>query len=710
MTRFAILMIFLLAVDLQSALAQQTDSKPARTAGGSGASGAGSTVFEEVTRFGDGSSEAPATLQIPMTAQPEPGDWTAYGRSNAATRYSPLSQINRENIERLERVWEFRTGDMPPESVDDKWAPETTPLKIGNALYLCTPMNIMIRLDAATGRERWRYDPGVTIDSIPYSASCRGVSYYEAPGMAADEPCKQRIIQGTLDARLIAVDAETGRLCAGFGVQGQVNLLEGMGDTVPGFVAVTSPPTIVRGVAVVGHQVLDGQKEDSPSGVIRGYDARTGQLAWAWDMGRPGETGMPPEGETYTRGTPNAWTTFSGDEELGMVYVPMGNSAVDYFGGNRKDVEEPYSTALVALDATSGEVQWSFQVVHHDVWDYDLGSQGTLVDFPMDDGSRVPAVVLPTKMGDIYVLDRRTGEPLTPVEQRPVPASSLPGERLSETQPFSVGMPRAGDFTLEEKDAWGMTPLDQLWCRIQFRRSNYQGMYTPPSVDRPWIQYPGYNGGNDWGGASVDTERDILVLNYSNTPMRDQLIPREKADEQGMVAVDKPGGKTSSGGPVPQEGAPYAVSILPWRLFTGLMCNQPPYGGIMAIDLKTRKVIWDRPLGTARGNGPFGIKSYLPFTIGTPNNGGPIVTAGGLVFIAAATDDQIRAIDLDTGDVLWEDVLPAGGQATPMTYEVGGKQFVVIVAGGHHFMETPIGDHVIAYALPPEETDSRPRQ
>lgn len=646
----------------------------------------------------------PATTVAPATTGGEPGpaDWTAYGRDIAATRYSPLDLINRDNVANLRPVWGYRTGHLPDQKVvEKKWAPETTPLKIGDNLYLCDALNVLVSLDASTGRERWRYDPRVSTDHIPYSATCRGVSYYEVPDAPQSAPCKRRIIEGTLDAELVAVDADTGQPCAGFGNGGHVDLMEGMGDSVPGYVAVTSPPTIVRGVAVVGHQVLDGQKEDAPSGVIRGYDAVTGELVWAWDMGRPGETGLPEGDEVYTRGTPNAWTTFTGDEALGLVYVPMGNSAVDYWSGNRRPFEKPYSTALVAIDVTDGEVRWVFQTVHNDVWDYDLGSQGTLVDFPVEDGRTVPAVILPTKQGDIYVLDRRTGEPLTPVEERPVPASPLPDETLSPTQPFSVGMPSLPRETLTEADAWGVTPLDQLWCRIQFRRANYQGMYTPPSADRPFIQYPSYNGGNDWGGAAVDTARNILVLNYNRIAMHDQLIAREKANEKGMVPLGVPGGTTSSGGSVPQAGSPYAVSISAWRNgFTGVPCTRPPYGGIMAIDLETREVLWNEALGSARRNGPFGIPSHLPLTIGTPNNGGPVITAGGLVFIAAATDNLIRAIDIDTGEVVWQDVLPAGGQATPMTYEVNGRQFLVIVAGGHHFMGTPPGDYVIAYSLP----------
>ncbi len=650
----------------------------------------------------DPTLEPATTVASTVASAPEPADWTTYGRNNAATRYSPLDQIDRDNVSELKPVWGYRTGNLPDQSVvDKKWAPETTPLKVGDNLYLCDALNVLISLDASSGRERWRYDPKVSTDHIPYSATCRGVSYYEVPDVPDDTACKRRIIEGTLDAELVAVDADTGVPCADFGHAGHVDLMEGMGDSVPGYVAVTSPPTIVRGVAVVGHQVLDGQKEDAPSGVIRGYDATTGELAWAWDMGRPGEIGLPEGDDVYTRGTPNAWTIFSGDEALGLVYVPMGNSSVDYWSGNRREFEKPYSTALVALDVTNGAVRWVFQTVHNDVWDYDLGSQGSLIDFPVGDGRTVPAVVLPTKMGDIYVLDRRTGEPLTPVEERPVPASTLPDETLSPTQPFSVGMPSTPREQLTETDAWGVTPLDQLWCRIQFKRASYEGMYTPPSVDRPFLQWPSYNGGNDWGSAAVNTDRNILVLNYNHIAMYDQLIPREEANERGMVPLGVPGGSTSSGGSVPQAGSPYAVSIEAWRNgFTGVPCSRPPFGGIMAIDLNTRKVLWNEPLGTARHNGPFGISSHLPVKVGTPNNGGPVITAGGLIFIAAATDNLIRAIDIDTGEVLWQDVLPAGGQATPMTYEANGRQYLVIVAGGHHFMETPPGDYVVAYSLP----------
>ncbi len=638
-------------------------------------------------------------LRQPADA-PQDGDWAAYGRSNAATRFSPLGQITRDNVGDLERAWVFRTGDMP---VDDlkKWAAETTPLKVGDSLYLCTAMNRLIALDAITGKERWRFDPEVPTEWIPYSASCRGVAYYEAPTLPPDAPCKRRIIEGTLDARLIAVDANDGRPCADFGGgDGQVSLLDGMGEVYPAMVAVTSPPTIIRGIAVVGHQVLDGQRRDAPSGVIRGFDAITGELAWAWDMARPDRKGLPPAGEQYTRGTPNSWTIASGDEALGLVYLPTGNSSGDYFSGSRTPAENQYSTSVVALDATTGDVRWSFQAVHLDVWDYDLGSQPSLVDYPGPDGP-TPALILPTKQGDIFVLDRATGEPLTQVEEKPAPSGGAPGNTLSATQPHSVQMPTLRKAALTEADMWGITPFDQLFCRIQFRKASYQGLFTAPTLQRPWIQWPGYNGGNDWGSASVDTDRGILVANYTNVPMYNQLITRSEAERRGLVALGMPGGSSESSGPQPMIGTPYGADISPWRLdFTRLLCNEPPYGSITAIDLATRQVLWDVPLGNGRRNGPFNIPTLLPLPVGTPNNGGSVVTAGGLIFIAAATDNLIRAIDLETGKQLWSDELEAGGQATPISYEAAGEQYVVIMAGGHHFMETPAGDYVIAYKLP----------
>ncbi|WP_245944963.1 membrane-bound PQQ-dependent dehydrogenase, glucose/quinate/shikimate family [Pelagibacterium lacus] len=625
-------------------------------------------------------------------------DWPAFGGGHHATRYTPLDQITRENVADLQQVWEFRTGDMPED--EEQYSNQNTPLKIGNQLLVCSAMNKVIALDAATGLEIWRYDPVVSTDAIPYNASCRGLAYYQSPTLAADQPCAERVLMNTLDARLLAIDVNTGQLCTEFGTGGEVDLEEGIGHTVPGWYAPTSPPTIVRNIAVVHSQVRDGQKRDAPSGVVRGYDVETGEMAWAWDMGRPGETGLPPEGETYTRGTPNVWTIASGDSELGLVYLPLGNSAVDYWGGDRSDAENTYATALVALDVTTGEVAWYYQTVRYDIWDYDLGSQATLIDYPTPEGP-VPALIVPTKQSMFWIFNRETGELLVEVEDRPVPQGGVEPERLSPTQPFVVDFPNVLQPEIEERHMWGMTPLDQLWCRIQYQQSYYEGMYTPPSTDW-WIQFPGYNGGSDWGGIAVDTDRNIMVANYNITANRTRLVPREEVDEYGIVPLDEPGYADNSPDNIsPQAGTPYGVEVnAGWRVpFTGLLCTQPPYGGIMAVDLETREVLWDQPFGTARGDGPWGIPSRLPLTIGTPNNAGAVITAGGLIFIAAATDDLIRAIDIETGEELWSDVLPAGGQAGPAMYEVDGRQYLVINAGGHGFMETPIGDYFIAYAL-----------
>lgn len=630
-------------------------------------------------------------------------DWTAYGGTYGAQRYSTLAQITPENAGQLRRAWLFHTGDMPdtPEA-KKQYGAETTPLKVGDALYLCTPKNVMIALDAATGKERWRFDPKVADIHIPYTAACRGVAYYAAPN--ASGPCARRIIEGTLDARLIAVDAGTGQPCAGFGFGGQVDTNQGVGKAAAGMFSITSAPTIVRGVVVTGHQVLDGQRRDAPSGVIQGYDAVTGQLRWAWDMTRPDLTGAPPPGQTYTRGTPNMWTTASGDEALGLVYLPLGNSAVDYWSSTRSPLEKAHSSSLVALDVTTGKKVWSFQAVHNDVWDYDLGSQATLVNFPTGAGT-VPALVLPGKQGDLYVLDRRTGAPLTGVVEKPVPQGGVEPLQRAPTQPFSLFHTlRKADLT--EKRMWGMSPIDQMICRIQFRSATYKGFYTPPETKGHYVEYPGYNGGSDWGGIAVDPARGVIVANYNDMPNYNRLVPRAEADRKGWAPRGEERGgsmkKGAEGAGDPQWGSPYAIDVnAGWRLpVTGLLCKEPPYGGLTAIDLRTGRTLWDRPFGSARNNGPFGIPSRLPIEIGTPNNGGAVVTAGGVIFIAAATDDLIRAVDLKTGKTLWTDHLPGGGQATPMTYEIGGKQYLVIMAGGHHFMETKISDALVAYALP----------
>jgi quinoprotein glucose dehydrogenase len=633
------------------------------------------------------------------------GDWTHYGRDSHATRYSPLKQINASNVSGLKRAWVMRTGDLPKDPVHNKWAPQTTPIKVGDAIYMCTATNDILRLDPATGKEVWRYKSGVVEGDIPYTAACRGVTYYQSTQTPAGEVCHTRILEGTLNMKLIAVDAETGKACPQFGTNGRVDLFAGLGKTVPGMAAMSSPPPVVNGVIIENHQVMDGQRRWSPSGVIRGWDAETGAFRWAWDVNRPNDRGQPGPGESYSKGTPNSWTTLTADAKMGLVYLPMGNSTVDYYSAMRTPQENAVSTSVVALDVQTGNPRWVYQTVHKDAWDYDMGSQVTLLDYPDQTGKIVPAMIVPTKRGQTFILDRATGKSLTKVEERPAPAGTVPGDPRAPTQPWSVDMPRMSAPDLTEKTMWGITPLDQLYCRIKFRNTRYVGEFTPPGVGDHWLVFPGYNGGNDWGSVAYDPARGIMVGNYSNTPLRERLVPRAEVEAKGIYAMDNP--KFNPNGPGvegngAQEDTPYGIETIPLMLpLTNMLCNEPPYGKIVAIDMHTRKTLWERPLGTARANGPFNIATGMPAEIGTPNNGGPMITGGGLVFIAAATDNLLRAIDMSTGKVVWKDVLPAGGQATPMSYEYKGKQYVLQMAGGHHMMGTPTADYLVAYTLDP---------
>ena len=625
-------------------------------------------------------------------------DWPAYGGTEAAWRFSPLTQIAPSNVGKLRKVWEVHTGGLPTDPNYTKlYGTENTPLKVGNLLYTCTAKNIILALDAATGKPVWRADPKVPDKWIPYTTACRGLAYYQTPGANAGTPCAGRIIEGTLDSRLIAVDALTGKACTDFNGTGQQDTKIGMGPVYPGLASINSAPTIVRGIIVVPHQILDGQCRCSPSGVIQGFDARTGKLAWAWDMMHPDWHGYPPAGQTWAKGTPNSWMSSAADEKLGLVYLPMGNVAADYISTGRKPQENAVSSSIVALDATTGAPRWVFQTVKKDVWDYDIGSQPSLIDY-----KGTPALLVASKQGDLYVLDRATRKPLTPIGSVAAPPGGVEPSERAPTQIVSLWNTLRRP-PLTEADMWGMSPIDQMVCRIQFRIADYRGFFTPPRADKYTVEYPGYNGGNDWGSLSIDPVRGIAIANYNDTPNYLTLVPREQANKQGIkprFATDIV--STQAHAVDPQWGVDYAVHVnAGWRTpFTKLMCKRPPYGGIRAIDVATGKTLWDRPLGTARRNGPFNIPTLLPLTIGTPNNGGAVTTASGLIFIAAATDDLLRAIDERTGKVVWSVVLPAGGQATPMIYQQDGREYLVIFAGGHHFMETPEGDSVIAYALP----------
>ncbi|MDB5686964.1 MAG: hypothetical protein JWR77_1553, partial [Rhizorhabdus sp.] len=618
------------------------------------------------------------------------GDWPHYGNDAGGSRFSPLGQIGPSNVVALKPAWTFRLGQA---AVAAPVTLETTPLAVAGRLFLCTGDNDVVALDGDSGRQLWRFRAHADGRGVAI-ASCRGVAFHRQPNVAG--PCAERILTATMDARLIALDAATGRPCVGFGVDGAVGLTAGLGRIDKGYYFVTSPPQIIGDRAVVGGWVVDGQYVGEPSGVVRAFDVRSGALAWAFDAGRLDRRNVPPQGERYTPGTPNSWAPMSADEKLGMVYVPTGNATPDYYGGRRRPFDDRFSSAVVALDGATGAVRWVFQTVHHDLWDYDVPSQPTLADI-----GGVPALIQPTKRGEIFVLDRRTGQPLFPVQERRVPASTVPGERASPTQPFSIGMPSFAGPRLTEADMWGLTPIDQALCRAIFRRARYDGPLTPPGLDRPSLIYPGYGGGINWGGVSIDRERGIMIVNSNRVGNLVQLITRDAARRLGIVplSVNSHGG---AAGAVAQEGLPYAAALKPLISVIGVPCQRPPWGMIAAVDLTSRKLLWSRPLGTGRDSGPLGIASRLPFTMGVPNTGGSITTASGLTFIGATHDRYLRAVETRTGNELWRARLPAGGQATPMMFRSPrtGREFVVMAAGGHPGLGTKTGDHVIAFALP----------
>jgi quinoprotein glucose dehydrogenase len=618
------------------------------------------------------------------------GEWSSYGNRHS-NRYSPLGEITPANVQKLEQAWTYHTGLFGPGG-KRRASLELTPLMVDGMLYGCTAFDSVFALDPLTGKQIWRRD---TVESAVLGGHpvCRGLSFYRAPvGTAV---CPTRLLIATVDNHLVALDARSGKPCSDFGLNGKVDLMRGMGIFPQGWTHPTSPPTIVNGTAVIGAYVVDNQSTLVPPGVIRGYDAVTGALQWAFDPARPDDSTPLARGAVYTPSTPNAWTVFSGDENLNLVYIPTGNGSPDFFGANRSPTTDRFSTSLIALDASTGLVRWTFQAVHHDLWDYDLAAQPALVDFPVA-GAKVPALVLPTKTGQIFVLDRRTGEPLTRVVERPAPKSSIPDERSSPTQPYSVGMPDFSGATLTEADMWGLTPFDQLFCRIAFKRSVYDGMYTPLGLD-PSLRFPGELGGIDWGSVAIDEGRGLLIVNANYMADRDQFISREQANHEGLVPRTDPRGHFAPGGAM--AGTPYGVH---WGAFLtplGVPCQRPPFGSLTAIDLQSRKVVWSRTLGDARNSGPTGLPLGLPIELGTPNIGGTLATGSGIIYVAATQDEMFRAIDTRSGAVLWQTKLPAGGHATPMTYKGSdGHQYVVIAAGGGALQDKP-GDSLVAYRL-----------
>jgi membrane-bound PQQ-dependent dehydrogenase (glucose/quinate/shikimate family) len=647
------------------------------------------------------------TLPFPATTSSAANvtDWQHWGGSAAGRRYSALAQINAANVSKLQVAWTFRTGVGG--------AFKATPLQIGDTLYVCLARNIISAVNSATGQERWRFDPKLQDSKIGFTTTCRGLAYYKAP--EASSECAERLLTATTDARLIAIDIESGQKCSGFGTDGEVDLLAGMGPVIPGFYYVTSPPTIASGVAVLGGWVADNVEVKEPSGVIRGFDPITGRMLWAWDIGRTEPITELAPGETYTRGTPNAWSVFSADDELGLVYIPTGNAAPDYYGGHRSPESERFASSVVALDAKTGTVRWSFQTTHHDIWDYDVPSQPVLVDFvPAGKTEPVHALVAPTKRGELFLLDRTNGQPLAEVEERPVPQTDVPHEWTSKTQPFSVGMPAFNREPLTEAKMWGITPIDQMFCRIQFHQLRYEGVLTPASI-RGSIQYPGFAGGMNWGSVAIDEGSNVMIVNALQMGNHLKLYPRAEVTQKTKLGF---------GGGL-QLGTPYAALTEPFLSALFVPCQQPPYGEIAAIDLPTRTLLWRRPLGTSNQLGPLGLKTGLPITMGVPYSGGSIVTKGGLIFMGGTMDRRLRAFDERTGKVLWSEVLPNNGQATPMTYlsPRTGKQYVVMAVPA---VDSPEDSHraepeaqrgasatppanspggwLIAYALPEADT------
>jgi quinoprotein glucose dehydrogenase len=642
--------------------------------------------------------------EAPASATGRAGDWLAYGNSQAGTRYSPLAQINNKNTKNLQEAWTFRTGDMKGPNDPVEITNEVTPLAVDGTLYFCTPHQIAIALDGATGKEKWRFDPGLKPDPSFQHVTCRGVSYHETAaasqarqtnGSSSQPMCARRIILPVNDGRLFELDAATGQRCPTFADVGSLDLQHLQPVKTPGQYEPTSPPVITSKVIVVAGAVTDNYGTREPSGVIRGFDVDTGKLLWAFDPGAPDPNAIPGDQHSYTMNSPNSWAPAAYDPQLDIVYLPMGVTTPDIWGGHRTPDQERYASGLLALNASTGKLAWFYQTVHHDLWDMDLPAQPTIADIKDSSGNVIPAIYAPAKTGNIFVLDRRTGKPIVPAPEQAVPQGAATGDRVSPTQPFS-------DLTFRPKknltgaDMWGATMFDQLVCRVMFHRLRYEGPFTPPS-EQGTLVFPGNLGMFEWGGLAIDTDRSLAIANPIALPFVSRLIARGPGNPIEPTASGR--GTGTETGIQPQYGVPFGVTLNPFLSPLGLPCKQPAWGYVSAVDLGTNKVIWKKRIGTTRDSSPIPI----PFKMGMPMLGGPVTTAGHVFFIGATADNYLRGFDTDTGEQLWQARLPAGGQATPMTYEAGGKQYVVIAAGGHGSFGTKLGDYVVAYALPDKQ-------
>ncbi len=611
-----------------------------------------------------------------VTGQSAPDSgWPTYGSDAGGTRYSPAKQIDRGNVAQLRVAWTFRTGALPyDEDLDKKAAFEATPILIDGKLFLSTPYDHVIALNATTGAKLWEFDPKL---EHPYGFSevtSRGVSAWREPSAKAGKTCALRIFIGTLDARLIALDGDNGKPCADFGTNGEVDLTTEVKMRDAGDYQVTSAPAIYKDLVITGSSEGDNRAVTLERGIVRAFDVHTGKLRWTWDPIAPWAYESTPR-----TGAGNAWSTLSVDAARDLVFIPTGSASPDYYGGYRKG-DDKWANSVVALKASTGEFVWGFQVVHHDLWDYDVASQPTL--FAWKDGT--PAIAITTKMGRVFVLNRLTGAPLLPVEERPVLKSDIPGEESWPTQPASIISLVPEKLSVE--DAWGKDDKEREFCADQIKKARSGDIFTPPSLQGTLV-FPSNVGGVNWGSAAYDPQRHLLYVDTNRLPIFVKLIPRADLDAARKNATDS---DRLHGEFARQTGAPYAMFRTPLLSPSGLPCNTPPWGTVAAVDLYEGKKVWDVPLG-----------SFLPgMNTGTITLGGPMVTAGGIVFTAAAMDGFLRAFDSETGKEIWKYQLPAGGQATPMTYTLSGTQYVVIAAGGHGKLGTKQGDYVIAFTLP----------
>jgi quinoprotein glucose dehydrogenase len=616
-------------------------------------------------------------------------DWTAYGRDAGGTKYSPAAEITRTNVRELVPVWTYRTGDfaLGGGTVRD----ETTPIYVDGLVYASTPFGGVRALDPVSGRERWSFDPELDLTAGYGDPTNRGVSTWVDVSRSSMDMCRRRIYIATLDARLIALDAKSGGRCPDFGRDGQVDLNRSLlNDAEKGEFAVTSPPAVIHNLLIVGSAVADNRRASSPAGIVRAYDARTGALRWSWDP-VPRDSADAAYGSwrgptAHRTGAANAWSIISTDSARDLIFIPTGSASPDFFGGERLGRND-YANSVVALRASTGKVVWHFQVVHHDLWDYDVPAQPVLVDV-QHDGRTVPAVVQTTKMGYVYILNRETGAPLFPVEERPVPKSDVPGEEAWPTQPVPTLPAPLGPTRFDSRDVFAVSDSMRAWCREQLAGARSEGIFTPPSL-RGTVIFPGNIGGSNWSGISIDPIRHLAIIPSNRLVTVVDLVPRNDMDRRVV-------GGTRFDEFAPQRGTPYGLHRRHLLASDGVPCNRPPWGVLTAVDLSTGATRWEQPLGRI----PSLAQNPESAKWGSPNLGGSMVSAGGVVFVGGAVDRRLYAFDIENGAPLWSAELPAGVHGSPMTYTTpSGEQFVVVTAGGHRELRDKAGDYIVAFAL-----------